>query len=259
MNIRKIITIILIILIFLSTGRIYTFAMDTGFKTDNMESEEQQTFLKNVDLNLITEQPPSYSVLCFDVNEDGLIALGSKALDKKIVSIYSSDGVFMYGYTFNCSGSYGIEWDENNLIIYFVRSDVAAMFDEKGSCLELKMIPITAENNSYWNYFVFSKKRIVGESGYRLKNDMGPFLNVFASSYSQLIKTDSDGSTTVIYDVSDSQLLYSIIWIAAIVLIIAIAITAIAKQWKKNIKESNKNDELINSIMKNAFDNNNQK
>lgn len=224
MKVRKIITIILIILIFLSTGRIYTFAMDTGFKTDNMESEEQQTFLKNVDLNLITEQPPSYSVLCFDVNEDGLIALGSKALDKKIVSIYSSDGVFMYGYTFNCSGSYGIEWDENNLIIYFVRSDVAAMFDEKGSCLELKMIPITAENNSYWNYFVFSNKRIVGESEYRLKNDMGPFLNVFASSYSQLIKTDSDGSTTVIYDVSSDQIIKTIIVFIGIVILITIVL-----------------------------------
>lgn len=209
MNFKKTMIMIVIILTILSTGKVCTFAMDTGFKTDNMELEEQQTFLKNVDLNLITEQPPSYSVLCFDVNEDGLIALGSKSLDKKIVSIFSIDGDFLYGYTFNCSGSYGIEWDENNLIIYFVRSDVAAMFDENGNCLELKMIPITAENDSYWNYFVFSKKRIVGESKYRLKNDMGP-LNFFASSYSQLIKTDSDGSTTVIYDVSDSQLLYSI-------------------------------------------------
>lgn len=237
MNIRKIITIILIILTFLSTGRIYTFAMDTGFKTDNMESEEQQTFLKNVDLNLITEQPPSYSVLCFDVNEDGLIALGSQTLDKKIVSIYSSDGDFLYGYTFNCSGSYGIEWDENNLIIYFVRSDVAAMFDEKGSCLELELIPITAENNSYWNYFVFSNKRIVGESEYRLKNDMGPFFNVFASSYSQLIKTDSDGSTTVIYDVNSDQFIKTIIVFIGVVLLIAIVLIKLVLIFFKSPKK----------------------
>lgn len=233
---KNIITMLFIVLLILSTGKVYAFAMDTGFETDNMELSEQQIFLKNVDLKLITEKPPSYPVLCFDVNEDGMIALGSESLDEKIISIYSIDGDFMYGYTFNCSGSYGIEWDKNNLIIYFVRSDVAAMFDEKGNCLELKKIPITAENNSYWNDYVFSKQRTVGNSEYTLKNDMGPF-NLFASSYSQLIKTDSDGSTTVIYDVNNDQLIKTIFIFIGIVLLIAIVIGKVVLEFRKAEKK----------------------
>lgn len=224
-----------VILIILCNGNIYALAMNTGFETDNMEYEEQQTFIKSVDLKLITEKPSSYSVLCFNVNEDGLIALGSESLDEKIVSVYSLDGDFIYGYTFNCSGSYGIEWDENNLIIYFVRSDVAAMFDEKGNCLELKKIPVTFKNNSYWNDYVFSKERTVGNSEYSLKNDMGPF-NLFASSYSQVIKTDSDGSTNVIYDVNNDQLIKTIFIFTGVVLFIAVVLWRIVIEFKRNYK-----------------------
>lgn len=232
---KKIITMLFIILLIFSTGKVYAFAMNTGFETDNMEYEEQQTFIKSIDLKLITEMPASYSVLCFNVNEDGLIALGSESLDEKIVSVYSLDGDFIYGYTFNCSGSYGIEWDENNLIIYFVRSDVAAMFDEKGNCLELKKIPVTLENNSYWNDYVFSKERTVGNSEYSLKNDMGPF-NLFASSYSQVIKTDSDGSTNVIYDVNNDQLIKTIFIFTGVVLFIAVVLWRIVIEFKRNYK-----------------------
>lgn len=108
---KKIIAILFIVLLIFSTGKVYAFAMNTGFETDNMEYEDQQIFIKNDDLKLITEKPPSYSVLFFYVSEDGLIALGSESLDEKIISVYSKDGNFMYGYTFSCDGSYGIEWD----------------------------------------------------------------------------------------------------------------------------------------------------
>lgn len=232
---KKIIAILFIVLLIFSTGKVYAFAMNTGFETDNMEYEDQQIFIKNDDLKLITEKPPTYSVLCFDVSEDGLIALGSESLDEKIISVYSKDVDFIYGYTFSCDGSYGIEWDGNNLIIYFVRSDVAAMFDEKGNCLELKKIPVTFKNNSYWNDYVFSKERTVGNSKYSLKNDMGPF-NLFASSYSQVIMTASDGSINVIYDVNNDQLIKTIFVFTGVVLFIAVVLRRILIEFKRNYK-----------------------
>lgn len=44
MILKKTMIMIVIILTILSTGKVCTFAMDTGFKTDNIELEEQQTF-----------------------------------------------------------------------------------------------------------------------------------------------------------------------------------------------------------------------
>lgn len=109
------------------------------------------------------------------------------------------------------------------------------MFDEKGNCLELKKIPVRLENNSYWNDYVFSKERTVGNSEYSLKNDMGPF-NLFASSYSQVIKTDSDGSTNVIYDVNNDQLIKTIFIFTGVVLFIAVVLWRIVIEFKRNYK-----------------------
>ncbi len=109
MEVKRILLTGFILFIFLWNGTSTVFAMNTGFSTEAMESGDQQVFLSNVKLSLITEEPEKQVITCFDVNDDGLVAVGSKDLTKKIVLVYDSAGTFQYGYTFDCSGSFGLE------------------------------------------------------------------------------------------------------------------------------------------------------
>ncbi len=199
--------------------------MNTGFSTEDMESGDQQIFLSNVKLSLITEEPEKQAITCFDVNDDGLVAVGSKDLTKKIVSVYDSAGTFQYGYTFDCSGSFGLEWDDHNIILYFARSNVAALFDASGSNLELKIIQNTTNNDDYWNHFVEATTRTMNEEQYIMRNHMG-LLNLFASSYSQLIKIDGDENIIHIYDVGSE---YNIKFMVVFVVVILFLIFVVAK------------------------------
>ena len=61
--------------------------MKIGFTTDNMDLEEQKRFLSNINLSLITEEPSKNAITCFDVNDSGLIAIGSK--NKISIGIYN--------------------------------------------------------------------------------------------------------------------------------------------------------------------------
>ena len=70
---------------------------------------------------------------------------------------------------------------------------------------------------------------------YSLKNDMGPF-NLFASSYSQVIMTASDGSINVIYDVNNDQLIKTIFVFTGVVLFIAVVLRRILIEFKRNYK-----------------------
>lgn len=210
MSIKKILLSLLPVLLLLLGGVLNVAAMDTGFTTYDMESDKKQIFLSNIDMTLITSEPEKNSIICFDVNDDGLIIIGSGKREEKLLSVYTSDGAFQYGYKFNCSGSFGVEWNGNNVIVYFVRSDVAALFDNTGNNLELKMIEDTIDNNSYWNHFVYSVERTVNKEQYVMKNDMG-LLNFFATSYSQVVKTDEAGNTTTVYDVNRPNLITTII------------------------------------------------
>ena len=232
MRIRRILLAICIIILFLWNGSGNVLAMNTGFSTENMAPNDQQIFLSNINLYLITEEPEKSTITCFDVNDNGLIVVGSEDSTKKSVSVYTSDGTFNYGYAFNCSGSFGVEWDDNNIIIYFVRSDVAALFDAAGTNLELKKIQDTTDNNSYWNHSVYSTQRTINEEQYSMRNNMG-LLNIFASSYSQLIKTNSDGNTVIIYDVSSEYTTRFVTIFIAVILFVAFIVLIIILQFKK--------------------------
>lgn len=226
-----------IILMFIFSESIAAFAMDTGFSTDYITPEEKELLLSNINLSLIKEEPRRTSIICFDVNENESVAVGTEDANRKSVLVYTSNGIFKYGYTFDCSGSFGVEWDNEDIIIYFVRSSVAASFDKEGNNIEVKKIQDTADNNSYWNQNVYSLDRTVNGNEFTAKTNMG-FLNIFTSSYSQIIRTDTDGNTTTVYDAGIEYTVKFItifIFVILFVVIIAAVITVEIKKRNRNV------------------------
>ncbi|MBQ9744295.1 MAG: hypothetical protein IJW19_04130 [Clostridia bacterium] len=206
-----------------------------GFVTESVTEEEKNTVLKNISISKITKEPERQPIECFDVNENGEIAIGIYTTKEKIICIYSDDGTFQYGYKFYTSGNFGVELKESNLYIYLVRSDIAIGIAPSGEIIEMSKIQNTSENNSYWNNYVSSNKRIVGDKVYILKNDMGIF-NLFSPSYSQLIVQDGNGNQNIIYDVNSSQLTKNIIILLSILAFSAIVISCVVVQTTKSIK-----------------------
>ena len=231
MRIRYIFIAILL-LILLAAGGAKILAVNTGFSTEPLSEDDISTLLKNVSISMLTDEPSKKAIKCFSVNEDGLIAIGYGNSENKTVCIYTNDGVFKYGYSFKCSGSFGIELDKSVLNIYLVRSDVAIAVNSAGEVEGVLKIQNTSENNAYWNNCFFSTKREIGDTEYFLKNDMGIF-NLFASSYSQLIIIDKNGEESIIYDVNSAQISNMAVATGAIVLIClagAVAIRHFIKQ-----------------------------
>lgn len=214
---------------------LYSFASEDGFMTEELSNDDKELFLSNNDIHVITAEEKSRPISCFDVNSDGSILLGFYSTDPKKISVYDENGVFRYGYSFDCYGTFGVEWNGDNVTIYFVRSGIAATFDENAECLEVKKIENTIENNTYWNDVVFSSVKTVDDNKYQLKNDMG-FLNLFASSYSKLVKIDADRQESTFYDVNNSYLLNLLCkFIMIIILFIGVILTFIWEymRWKK--------------------------
>lgn len=74
------------------------------------------------------------------------------------------------------------------------------------------------------------------------------------SSYSRLIKTTPNGVETVIYDVGNSQLFYSILWLGVILIVLIVAIISITKQFKKNLENKNRDDRRVADIIRQALE-----
>ena len=207
-------------------------AMHTGFKTNELPSEEKNMFISNINILSIDEEPVKKTITCFDINSNQLIAIGQNTSDRKTICVYSNEGAFQYGYTFNCSGDFGVEWDEENLNIYFVRSSVIVSVTPKGEVLGAFEVQNTIENNSYVNHFVHATKKTMGNDEYFIRNDMGIF-NWIATSYSQIVTIDATGSESIIYDVNSMQLTKTIVTISLICVFVFVAVAVVIWQFIK--------------------------
>lgn len=229
--IRYIFTIILLLFL-LVIGEIESSAMNTGFSTELLSEDHKNTLLKNVNLSMLAHEPPKKAIECFDVNEDGVIAIGWSSSENKTVCIYTRDGVFQYGYSFKCSGKFGIELDKSVLNIYLIRSDIAIAVNSVGEVESILKIQNTSENNSYWNDCVFLTRRKIGDTEYFLENDMG-ILNLFTSSYSQLITINKNSGESIIYDVNSAQFSNMVVVVGGLIVFICLVVTVVIWQFIK--------------------------
>lgn len=206
-------------------------AMNTGFSTEELSVEEQNTFVSNVEIELLTEEPEKRNILCFDVNNQGMIAIGQSGLRGKEVCIFNTSGEFLYGYTFNCNQSFGIEWDGKCINIYFVRSDVIISVDSNGDIIEAKEVQDTTDNNTHRNKLLYSTSRTVGDTTYQIRNNLGVFswIKLF---YSQVIGIGIDGEESIIYDVGSNPVLIMVILLGFIILFFGV-VTIIALNFDK--------------------------
>ena len=148
-----------VLIVFLLTcGRIDLLAADTGFSTTKASSEEA-TFPQNVELSLLESEPSKRTIDCFDVNEEGMVAVGCSKYESRTVCVYTSEGHFQYGYSFKSFGAFEVELNEDILNIYFVLENVAIVVNPLGEVLEVFEIPRTTENETYWKYLYYSTHR----------------------------------------------------------------------------------------------------
>ena len=220
----------LIVLLLIVHNCLTTYAMNSGFELEPISIDRELQIQDNINISVFEQEVSGNTIECFDVNDNGFIALGTKKSNQKFVSIYNSQGVFQYGYQFYCNGSFGVEWDSNNLIIYFVRSDIACSVNPSGEIQEILEIKNTSNNNSYWNNKVFSATRTLGNVEYKIQNDFG-ILNIFSTSYSQLVIQDFNGQTKTIYDVNSQQLYKLIFEIVCILLFVPICFFTLRKSF----------------------------
>ena len=158
------------------TNILFILVTATSFidiETSQIPDSRKTQILSNIQVELLTTDNMKASIKCFALNQNGFIAIGLDASPQKLVYVFNVDGVFQYGYRFSCDGKFGVGWDGDNIIVYFIRGDIAATFDQAAQCIEMVQLDNSAVNNRYFNQEVFAAERISQGNTYYLKSDMG--------------------------------------------------------------------------------------
>lgn len=197
--------------------------------------EEKNNFLEAIGFSLLENEPEKSGISCFDVRQDGWIALGFQNSSRKVIAVYSAEGTFQYGYTYEATGDFAISWIETDLSIYFYRSGLVASFDKNGNCTKLAEYDGYSENYEYIRKNIRVSSRQINGNSYKLVNDV-----IFGGEYGKLIITYHDGTEFVFYDSSQIHNLSVIITLICVVLFFATVISGVIRKnstGKHNCKE----------------------
>lgn len=194
---------------------ISAFASPTPFVTNPLIDEEQATFIENSPVKKIDSMDWTNPIHFFDVNEDEMILVLFSRSSEYAVCVYNSDFEFQYGYSFDGGGSVACEWSGNDIMVYFVRSDIYAKLDKNGQWTEINEVPYSYENDKLKNSNLYGKREIiVNDTTYKIQNDMGILNYVQVQhSFSKLVKIDKNDNATILYDVSTEQAIRTIMFL----------------------------------------------
>ena len=195
--------IVFFLILFLLNSSVLVFADADNVTKDTLNSDELTDFVDGLSFSITNEEPEN-SLICIDVSDSGLIGIGSSKGATGLISVYSSDGAFKYSYNFYSSGEFGFKWENDDIVVYFVRGNCFVRVDSEGKITDVR--DISNENidenltlKEYKSVIYFANGRT-----YKLDKNIS-FLNNFTNNYSRALIIDANGNASVLCDVSEAH------------------------------------------------------
>ena len=193
---KKYVLLVITIIMLSQCLSLLVFAKEFGFSTEDANIDENML----TDFVFLPEEPSHPKIDCFAVSDDGTVAIGtSNAVfsSTKMVLVFSSDGVYQYGYSFTSYGSFYLEWDADALVICFVRGSFGTWLDDSGNIIAIKSFPDTEENRKHWRGELKATTREENNMTYTL---LANNETIFTTNYSKLKVTSDDGDSKILYE-----------------------------------------------------------
>lgn len=180
----KMISSLMIVLLIFCVSVLPVFSL-TRYNVFVEEYDEEATskIWDNINLEssdaLISNAPHIFNM---DVSESGKVAVTLTSMAQDCVAVFDENGTFIKSFTYDSSGSVYVAWNNENLVLFFVRGGGAFEFSLDGE-------PVAA-----YSYFDDSICRDLEQNSIEMN---GSVYEVKRDSI--LTKTDATGNEIVIY------------------------------------------------------------
>ena len=195
-----------------------------SISSNSLSDEEKDSFLDRICWELIDTDSHKSPICCFDVAEDGTIAL---AIASNAIFVYDEHGVFQYGCSFRADGDFVIEFDEDKLILHFLRGNTMLFVDDSGACVDIQKAVDPVQHVILINEIRNQTAKAIDEKTYSLERD----LNI-GDFYSRFI-IDENGKRMVLYDVTSDHIVKQIMLVASPICFFAFIFYGLAKNKSK--------------------------
>lgn len=180
------------------------------------------------------EEPAKEGILCFDVDENERIALGTESHSRNWISIYDSSMVFQYAISFHSEGSFLVFLEEDHIWLFLIRGNLCIEIDHTGQPVGVwqledyasSIAPLMEKGQVY--------SREVNGTVYELRNESS-ILNL-TGKYSLLVMSSAEGGERILYDVSETMILR--FWFSFILFLCLLALTGGVVMYQREKKKN---------------------
>lgn len=236
---KKIITIIFSVLLIISAS-FYSFASLNDYKTETVDEKKKNEIWENLNIQVESDfniQEERSAIISFDVSKDENVVLG---LENNTLLLLDKNGDIIRKINFDLDSFFYVAWEGENILLYISRGFIIVEMTPKGELVDMVVVENKIlENTILWRETTRRESIIVNDNTYQMKNDMGIF-NAFVSSNSRLVKIDSNGITTTIYDVNSQQLIGIFVETLLALLFITVIVIFIVYQIKEDKRRNQK-------------------
>ncbi|MBQ4598595.1 MAG: hypothetical protein IJB19_01630 [Clostridia bacterium] len=215
------------------------------FEVEPASPEDEQRILKLNNFSLFSGENEkanfSQVITSFDISDSKKIALGLK---DGCVLVMDTDGNILWWMSFNQSGAIYVRWQKETLLVSNAKFSTLYEFTSTGSYIKSSFIITSSRINNSTNLDILRQRSItVDEEVFSIKKGYG----IFSTGYSKLVKTDSSGNETVLYNVESSVIATNIVWAVILILLGSGSFVSIKQQthWPSNQDNTGHNTEDV--------------
>ena len=203
----KKICIVIITLLLSFIIQLNSSALSYEFETVELSESNIEKIWENINLKKYDEfniEKNPLPIVSFDVSTNENIVIG---LQNNKILILDKNNIVLRCFEFTNDGTFYVKWNDENILLFMSRGTIIVEFSIDGSLINMiETDTQNVNNNELWNDIMNNTTISINGCNYSLRNDLG-ILNLFTfRSFSQLIKSDGNGISTIIYDANQKQL-----------------------------------------------------
>ena len=204
--------------------------------TEILPSEKIDYIINSInlhdDINNMSDNCLSSTVVSFDVSENGMVVLGLRGDE---IAVLDSDNKPIHDFHFKTNGSFYVRWHEENIVLILVRSSLTVEFTLDGDIIDVSAFDDgSGNNNKILNEIREFKDISFDCSMYSVTNGL-KIMNAIVPSRIKVEKTDSDLNITTVYKAKNSNITSVI---STVVVVVMFAVVCFVFSKKKNDGES---------------------
>ena len=198
-----------------------------------LPEDEKQALVNTLEFEVLDADENSTPITSICLNEEnGCIAISCDGAMRDQIKILSPEGNYITGFEFFIDGIFYVDWNEESIVLYYTRDNIAIVISLDGEIVALKGYHYGGEINDY--FVELSKTACVGAQGTTYRLSYTSIISKLFADYDCIVVENASREEILIYE-CNNEMLRSVVD-EKLIVVCATGLCLVIMFWGINVK-----------------------